>query len=82
MISVLNVNPHTFPQVHPHLFLTAVSLDSYLRDAKLPGISIFGERVPETKRPRVNTRYMREMTGRMIITHEQLTLLENIGQGA
>ena len=71
-----------FPQAHRHLFLTTVSVGSHLGGAKLPGVSIFGEYVPEkAKRPRANTTYMREMTGRMIITHEQLTLLENIGQG-
>ena len=33
-------------------------------------------------RTRVNSHYMRELThGQFIINHEQLTLLENIGQG-
>ena len=74
---------HTFPQAHAHVFLTAVSLGSYLRGAKRPSISTLRECVPEEDmQPRANTSYMREMTEEMIITHGRLTLLEHIGQGA
>ena len=68
------------------LLLSALSIGHYLKNDKLPGVSIFGESSlsvsEEDKRNRFDSSYMREMTGRMIITHEQLTLLENIGQGA
>ena len=35
-----------------------------------------------THRPRLNSRYLREMTcGRFVIKFEEITLMENIGQG-
>ena len=75
--------PHTFPQARARLFLTTVSVGSYLRGAKQPSISTLRECVPEEDmQPRANTSYMREMTEEMIITHGQLTLLEHIAQGA
>ena len=65
--------------------LSALSIGHYLKNDKLPGVSILGKSPQsvseEDERTRFDSSYMREMTGKMIITHEQLTLIEKIGEG-
>ena len=77
---------YTFTSTSSSFISVSCLKGHHLRGGQLPGASAFGQSLLKVsegdKRPRANSSYMREMTGRMIITHEQLTLLENIGQGA
>ena len=66
--------------MHPHSCLFYVG--PFLRDPNASGFSESLLYVPDrVKLTRANSSYMRAMTEQMIITHEQLTLLKNIGQG-